>query len=336
MSIAVNRPEQAESAGSPGGGPARILHSSGGIFVGKTASFTSIANERCVFTLFRPSCHAVHIPMPLMLRNKAMKILAATLFFMTIMPLVCAGQTADRDVYKWRIDGSWWFSNPTGSIHASGNTGEFDLSKDFHFGSYSTFTGKIDWHFKRKHHFILGISPVTSSNSATLTRNIEFQGVTYDVGAQVSASIQSLSFSPGYQYDIIRGNRGYLGIATQIFLLNTKATLKGVGSVNGVSATRSASGSTFDPLPALGPRGRWYPLPNSSRLSLDGYAQGMYFFGYGDFATAQMRLGVEIHRHWTVRAGYQLGTLLDIHGSSNQIGLRLIQKGPVAGIEASW
>jgi hypothetical protein len=274
--------------------------------------------------------------MPFFTSNKTIRILAALFLSLTTISIAYAGQTPDPDAYKWRVDGSWWFSNPTGSFHAAGNAGYFDLNKDFSFGSYSTFTGKIDWHFKRKHHFILGISPVTASKTATLTRSIEFQGVTYDVGAQVNADIQSLSVSPGYEYAIIDRKRGYLGIAVQIFLLNTKATLKGTGTVNDVSATRSASGSTFDPLPALGPQGRWYPLHDSNRVSLDGYVKGMYFFGYGDFATAQARIGVQVHPHWTVRAGYQMGTYLDIHGGSDQIGFRLIQKGPVAGIEASW
>jgi len=274
--------------------------------------------------------------MPSIASSKAFSFLVAIFLSLTTMSVACAAQTEDRDAYKLRIDAAWWFSNPTGTFHGSANAGEFDLNKDFHFGSYSTFAGKIDWHFKRRHHFLLGISPVSSSSSATLTRSIEFQGVTYDVGAKVSANIQSLSFSPGYQYDIIRRNSGYLGLATQVFLLNTKASLTGTGTVNGVSATRTASGSVFSPLPALGPRAMWYPLRESSRLSLDGYVMGMYFFGYGDFITAQARLGVAIHRHWTVRVGYQMGNYLDIHGGSNQIGMRFVQKGPVAGLEASW
>lgn len=160
--------------------------------------------------------------------------------------------------------------------------------------------------------------------------------MTYHASTQVTADLKSLSFAPGYQYDIIRRSHGYLAFLVSINLLDTEGTLTGTGTVNGLSASRSASGSVFAPLPVLGPKFRWYPLHNSNRLSLDGVLQGMYFFGYGDFLSAQGTAGVAANRHFTFRAGYQMGTRLSVHGSSSQVGIRLTQKGPVAGIEASW
>jgi hypothetical protein len=249
------------------------------------------------------------------------------------LPMYAPGQ--DLDDYKWRITASWWFSQPSGYFDGANHSGEFDLSKDFHFGSYSTFTGTLDWRFKRKHHMLCGFSPVSYSNSTTLFRTIEFQGETYNVGTRASSDIKSLAFSPGYQWDFIRRDRGYLALATQIYLLNTKATLNGTVLVNGETATRSASGSFFAPLPVFGPHGRWYPL-NSDRLSLEGLVNGMYFFGYGDFYSARGTVDVGLSRHWKAIAGYQMGTRLSIHGGSDNIGIRLTQKGPVVGIEGSW
>lgn len=268
--------------------------------------------------------------------NRSRSALLVTLLFMGTVPSVRAQAGDDLDAYKWRAQGFWWFSQPTGSFTASSDQVSFDLNKDFHFASYSTFTGKIDYHFKRKHHLLFAVSPLTSSRTATINRNITFQGVTYDAGAQVTADLRSLGFAPGYQYDIFRRDHGYLAIQVSINLLDTKGTLTGIGTVNGISATRSASGSVFAPLPVLGPKFRWYPLHDSNRFSLDGAFQGMYFFGYGDFLSAQGTAGVAASRHFAFRAGYQLGTRFSIHGSSSQVGVRLTQKGPVVGIEASW
>ena len=78
-------------------------------------------------------------------------IVVLSLFF--ALPPLCAQEKNDVDPYKWRVDAMWWFSHPTGSFHASTNQVSWDLSKDFGFGSYSTFSGTVDWHFKRKHHF---------------------------------------------------------------------------------------------------------------------------------------------------------------------------------------
>ena len=263
------------------------------------------------------------------------KSLAAILVVLVLSFQLHAASDDDLDAYKWRIDGLWWFSQPTGSFQGTNNSGSFDLSKDFGFNSYSTFSGKVDWRFKRKHHLLLGVNPVFSSRTTTLGRTIEFQGVTYDVGARVSADIRSLSFAPGYQYDIIRRRRGYIALATQVFLLNTKATLTGTGLINGVSATRKASGSILAPLPVFGPQTRWY-LTHSGRFALDGSVQGMYFFGYGNFVTAKVDGVFSVTRHLNVLGGYEMGTRLSIHGSSDQIGVRLTQKGPTAGIEVQW
>ena len=249
--------------------------------------------------------------------------------------LAYATEGEDLDVYKWRFTAAWWFSQPTGSFTGRANSGTFDLNRDFGFGSYSTFTGTTDWRFKRKHHLLFGVSPVVSSRRTTLSRTIEFQGVTYDLGASVAADIKSLAFAPGYQYDIIRRNRIILSLATQVYLLHTSADLSGTASVNGQSAIRTASGSVFAPLPILGPRVRWYPL-RSGRLAVDGLFQGLSFFGYGYFITAKGTADVALTQHWRLNMGYQMGTRLKINDDKNRIGIKLTQKGPIVGFERSW
>jgi hypothetical protein len=246
-----------------------------------------------------------------------------------------AANGEDLDVYKWRVSGVWWFSHPTGSFSGKANSGTFDLNRDFKFGNYSTFSGLADWRFKRKHHLLFGANPVTSSRRVTLSRTIEFQAATYDVGTSASAEIKSLAFAPGYQYDIIRRNRISISLATQCYLIWTKATLSGTATVNGQSQSRTASGSLLAPLPILGPRVRWYPM-RSGRLALEGDVLGMGFFGYGNFLTARGTANISLSRHWRLNLGYQMGTRLRIEGGTNQIGIRLTQKGPIAGFEAFW
>ncbi len=249
--------------------------------------------------------------------------------------LAQSGNGEDLDVYKLRATAAWWFSRPTGYFTGKDNSGTFDLSRDFGFGDYSTFSGTVDWRFKRKHHLLFGVNPITSSKSVTLRRTIEFQGVTYDVGTQASAEIKSLAFAPGYQYDFIRRNRISLSIATQVYLIRTSAHLSGTATVNGQATTQNASGSIFAPLPIVGPRVRWYPS-HSGRLAIDGSFQAMSFFGYGNFMTARGTGDISLSRHYRLTLGYQMGTRLKIDTGTNDIGIRLTQKGPVAGLEASW
>lgn len=263
-------------------------------------------------------------------------ILIALLPLFFLVPMVCAQETNDLDAYKLRVAGMWWFSHPTGSFRAASDDVSFDLNKDFGFGNYSTFTGSVDWHFKRKHHFTLSASPVNSSKSASITRDITFRGVTYATGARVSADLDTLSITPGYQYDIIRRNHGYLGIVADLNMLKTTGKLTGTGTINNLTETRTASGSVFAPMPIVGAKGRWYPLHDSNRLSLESSFSGMYFFGYGNFVYSQDTVQLKLYKDLNLKAGYQLGTRFSIQGKNDNVGLRLTQQGPVAGLEASW
>lgn len=268
------------------------------------------------------------------LDGSVVKALVFAGLMVLVMPIARASEY-DLDNYKFRTTASWWYSQPSGYFDGQNHSGEFDLNRDFQFGSYSTFTGTLDWRFKRKHHLLFSSSPVSYSNRTTLLRTITFQGQTYNVGTQAASEIKSLSFAPGYQWDFIRRDRGYVALATQFYLLDTKATLTGTVLVNGQAATRSSSGSFLAPLPVVGPHVRWYPV-DSERLSLEGYVNGMYFFGYGDFYSARGLVGVGLSHHLKAIGGYQMGTRLSIHGGSNNIGIRLTQKGPAVGLEGSW
>jgi hypothetical protein len=257
------------------------------------------------------------------------------LVHLTTAPLARAAGGEDLDVYKVRASALWWFSGPTGSFTGKANSGTIDLHRDFGFGDYSTFSGMADWRFKRKHNLLFGINPIQNDRRVTLGRTIEFQGVTYNVGTSVTANIKSLAFAPGYQYDVIRRNRISLSIATQVYLMNTSANLAGMVTVNGQSVTKTASGSIFAPLPIVGPRVRWYPL-HSGRIAIDGAFQGMSFFGYGNFMTTKGTTDISLNRNLRLTLGYQMGTRLRIDTGVNEVGIRLTQKGPVAGLEASW
>lgn len=275
-----------------------------------------------------------------MRRRIVFSTLALVLAAWMVPPGGYAAPDDELDNAKWKLFGSAWISAPTGYFNGQANQGYFDLERDFGFGNYATFSGKLDWRFKRKHHFLFAATPVVSSRTTTLDRTVTWQGETYDVGAQVNADIKSLIFTPGYQYDFFRKQQGSLGLLVNLNLAYTDARLKLNGTVTGGggsgSGTVSSDGSIFVPLPAIGPTFRWYPIPDSNRLYLDGTFTGMSFFGYGNFISGNATLGFPLAHNWDARAGYLLGSRLKIEGSSDQIAIRLTQKGPVIGVEYHW
>jgi hypothetical protein len=254
-----------------------------------------------------------------------------------LSPSLRAGGDEEWDSYKVKISGFWFYSSPSGNVQGSSNNGVVDLQTDLSFNNYSTFSGKVDWRFKRKHHLYLAASPLDKSKQTILSRSFDFQGQHFDAGLTAQSNLKALLFAPGYQYDIIRRKRGHLGIGLQVDLFDTNASIHATGTVNGVARDVTASGSLLAPIPVAGPEFRLY-LTNSPRVFVEGNLYGMYFFGYGDFVSTTDTIGIRVSKHVSVNVGYQLGTRLIVNNSSSsaRIGLHLTQQGAVAGAEFSF
>lgn len=279
---------------------------------------------------------AVEITIKLMTRFvRGISLIA--LLLLLAFPLALRAQE-EFDEYKIRFDTAWFYSNPTGYIRAQGDTVPVDFNKDLNFGSYSTFAGKVDWKFTHKNHFYVVLVPLWASKTTTLSRNIVWNGQPIHAGAVVQSYLHAFEVAPGYQYDIIRRKRGHLGIALQIDLFDSTAKISAAAQVTGDGTNQaavSASKSLLAPIPVAGPQFRIY-LTDSPRVFIDGAVYGMYLFGYGNFVSATGDIGVTLTKHITANAGYQLGTRLNVKGTSSRIGLDLTQKGPLVGLEFSF
>jgi hypothetical protein len=259
---------------------------------------------------------------------------------LSVVALSQAIDKEDFDAYKLRIDTGFYYSDPTGSIHGASDTGSIDLTKDLGFNSYPTFSGKVDWKFTRKNHFYVSIIPLNTSHQTVLDRTFTFQGQTFTAGLTASSSLNTLAVAPGYQYDFIRRKRGHLGLGLQFDLFDTKATINAAAQVTGDGVHHgavSASGSLLAPIPVAGPDFRFY-LTDSPRFFVQGNVLGMYLFGYGNFVSTVGSVGVNLSKHFAVIGGYQLGSHLVVNNNSknDRIGLRLIQKGAIVGLQTSF
>lgn len=253
------------------------------------------------------------------------------------VPWLHAQSDQDFDEYKVRIGGFWFYSNPTGTLQDATSGDIINLHKDFAFGSYSTFAGKLDWKFTRKNHLYLVGSSFDQSRTAVLQRTIMFHGQTFNVGVITKADLSSPLIAPGYQYDIFRRKRWHLGLALQFDLFNSEASLFAAAQVNNNGQVQSAKKSLLAPIPVAGPQFRFH-LTNSPRLFVEGNVYGMYFFGYGNFVSTSDDIGVTLTKHLSVNAGYQLGSRLNVNVDSkkDRLGLSLTQKGPIVGAEVSF
>ncbi len=262
---------------------------------------------------------------------------AVVIVLLGVFPSVSLfGQEKDSDpeAYKLRMDGQFWYANPTATISGSSAQVPISFDKTFGFTDYSTFNANVDWHFKRKHHLFLAVSPNQITRTHVLQQAITFKDKTFLAGSSATGELRNYAFAPGYRYDIIHRPSGHLGILFQINLLDIKATITSVGIQPGQTTVTSASGSLFVPLPVGGPDVRYYFL--NKRLFVDGNVKGMYFFGYGNFVSTAGKVGFNFGRHVSAVGGYQLGSHLAIHGTSSRLDIRQTQRGPTAGLEFNF
>jgi hypothetical protein len=64
----------------------------------------------------------------------------------------------------------------------------------------------------------------------------------------------------------------------------------------------------------------------------------MYFGGYGHFVSSTGIIGLAVAKHVSLQAGYSLATdlLINNKSSSNRFGVRLTERGALAGLEISF
>jgi hypothetical protein len=265
--------------------------------------------------------------------------LGALLLAIVAFSTLVSGQTSEEDFdqYGVRITGFWLYSSPTVTLQAAGQNGFIQFNRDFAFNEYSTFLGRIDWRFTRKNHLYFSSAPFTQSNQVTLNRTITFRGQTYLAGGTAKGELQAIAYTPGYQYDVIRRKRGHLGIGALISIFHTTGTISAAAQVTGAGvhqAAASSSASLLAPIPVGGPEFRLYLL--KSRLFINGNGYGMYFFGYGNYFSTVDYLGLAISKYLSINGGYAVGSHLRVNNTSSRVGLDLIQKGPIAGIEVSF
>jgi hypothetical protein len=219
-----------------------------------------------------------------------------SVFVLMIAPQIASAQDEELDAYKVRITGLWFRSSPTVSMEAAGHNGIVDFNRDFHFNDYSTFITKFDWRLTRKNHLYFVASSFNQTQQAVLSRTVTFRGQTFVVGLNTKAELRAMLYAPGYQYDIIRRNRGHLGLAVQFNIFDTQGTLSAAAQVtaDGVNhAAVTSEASLKAPIPVAGPDYRFY-ITKSPRIFVEGNLYGMYFFGYGNYVSTTNALGVNL------------------------------------------
>src|SRR5580692_7710957 len=87
------------------------------------------------------------------------------------------------DDYTVRVNGYYWHATPSGYFDRKSDGSDYAFDSSNGFGSYSTFYGDVDWKvFGNRQHFLLTISPNSTSNSVIFTQDVNFLGNIFQAG----------------------------------------------------------------------------------------------------------------------------------------------------------
>jgi hypothetical protein len=127
---------------------------------------------------------------------------------------------------------------------------------------------QLTWRPGLRHKLRLQYIPIRFDSTATLPRDLLFNGVTYRAGLPVTARLDWTTYRFGYEYDFIVTRRAMAGFIAEIKHTRVRAELRNAPADE---VSRQAM-----PVPAVGGMVRVYPAP---RLSLTGEVT---FFGVPD------------------------------------------------------
>jgi hypothetical protein len=105
--------------------------------------------------------------------------------------------------------------------------------------------------------------PINYTQSATLTRNLTFNGQLYRVGVPVNSTLNWKAYRFGYEYDAFYRERGFVGFIVEAKY--TDVTAKLATPITNEFAHAQA------PIPSIGGIGRFYVVP---RVAITGQLTG--------------------------------------------------------------
>jgi hypothetical protein len=166
---------------------------------------------------------------------------------------------ATGETYHVEIGGFLWTPTPDISITSEslgiiGSRIDFVNDLDIEKSTFKQL--KVVLRASEKSKFRFEYTPITYESTATLTRDIVFNGIRYPVSLPVATEFKWKAYRFGYEWDFIYRDRGFFGLVLDAKYTDVEATLSNVFDTEFVHAKA--------PIPAIGGIGRVYVVPNIS------------------------------------------------------------------------
>jgi len=206
--------------------------------------------------------------------------------------------TSPAESFHVELGAGFWNPSADMQITDGANGSTIDLKKDLGLADKKVGEFQLVLKPALKHKIRVQYIPISYTQTATTTRALTFNGLTYPAGSSITSSLDWKAWRFGYEYDFISNFRGVLGTIVDLKYTDVSATLTAPG-VAGAASARA-------PIPALGGIGRIYLAQN---LSITGELTGFKFPGgwikstSGSYADMDLYAMLNFTDNFGVRAG---------------------------------
>jgi hypothetical protein len=232
--------------------------------------------------------------------------------------------------FRIELTGSAWLVNSAGTIQANG--APIDLVSDLGAEQQKpTFYGRLVFKPRRKQRLVVEGTPIGIDGFNTVQRTVVYRGQTFNVSQTLKSSAELNYFFAGYQYDVLSGRLGHLGLSVG------GAYLGATGTIDAVQAGTSATKTETIGVPLAGAEFRIFPIRGRAHklIEVEGGLRGMAVGSYGHFVEGSASGGVRLGPIGLL-AGYR-ELFADFHQTSNGgSGVNVRMKGPIFSVLWRW
>ena len=200
---------------------------------------------------------------PSIARSCALGTLASCAYLATAAPALAEGPNRLNDPWGFQL-GTFIMDSET-TLQVDGDTQQgTPVDWDNTFGDEGDKTRfRLDgyWRFAERHKLRAMAFNYNRDNTATFTRDIEWQDQIYPVGAKVEGEFKFAVYELAYEYEFMRRDNYEVGASFGLHWATLDASLKATfeETTGGTTTTVSRSGdaSVDLPLPVIGLHGMW-------------------------------------------------------------------------------
>jgi hypothetical protein len=230
-----------------------------------------------------------------------MRIIASVVALLFLCPAISWAEfdLFNAEDYSVEFEGRYWQPKLSGTVNIVDNSIGSDINpvNDLGFDERKGFgEGRFQIKFLEQNKFNFSYTSLKWTAEKTMTKTIYFNGLTYPAGTRVDSRLETKMAKGGYEYDVLVGKNGFLGVTADVNFFDVSMEL------NAPALAQDETAHQTPVFPTLGLNSRWVIV---KWVSLTGKVSGLPMGSNGYFVDAEASLDINPIKYVGISVGYR-------------------------------